>query len=107
MKIEFEKDYLRELYENGKTSDRKHRFQKQVINQYIKTVGILRQAPDTEFLYKFKSLHYERKEGNLKCIEAVYVNMQYRLEFSSRTEGKEPHVITICSLSELSNHYKK
>lgn len=107
MKIEFEKEYLRELFENGKTSDRKHRFQKQLINQYIKTVNILRQAPDTDFLYKFKSLHYERKEGNLKGIEAVYVNMQYRLEFSSRTEGKEPDVITICSLSELSNHYKK
>jgi len=107
MKIEFEKEYLRELFENGKTSDRKHRFQKQLINQYIKTVNILRQAPDTDFLYKFKSLHYERKEGNLKGIEAVYVNMQYRLEFSSRKEGKEPDVITICSLSELSNHYKK
>lgn len=107
MEIEYEKEYLRELFENGKTSDRKHRFQKQVINQYIKTVNILRKAPDTEFLYKLKSLHYERKEGNLKGIEAVYVNMQYRLEFSSRTEGKEPDVITICSLSELSNHYKK
>jgi toxin HigB-1 len=107
MKIEFEKEYLRELYENGKTSDRKHRFQKQVIYQYIKTVDMLRLAPDTEFLYKFKSLHYERKKGNLKGVEAVYVNMQYRLEFSSRTEGQEPDVITICSLSELSNHYKK
>ena len=107
MKIEFEKEYLRELYENGKTSNRKHRFQKQVINQYIKTVDILRQAPDTEFLYKFKGLNYERKEGNLKGVEAVYVNLQYRLEFSSRRECKEPDVITICSLSDLSNHYKK
>ncbi|MDR2804935.1 MAG: HigA family addiction module antidote protein [Dysgonamonadaceae bacterium] len=27
MKIEFEKDYLRELYETGKTTDKKHRYQ--------------------------------------------------------------------------------
>jgi len=37
----------------------------------------------------------------------VYVNMQYRLEFRSRVEGSEPDVITICSLLDLSNHYKK
>lgn len=68
MKIEFEKEYLRELYEEGKD---------------------------------------EKKEGNLQDIEAVYVNMQYRLEFRSRLEGIEPDVITIISLLELSNHYKK
>jgi proteic killer suppression protein len=34
MKIEFEKRYLRELYETGKTADKKYRFQLQVINGY-------------------------------------------------------------------------
>jgi proteic killer suppression protein len=57
--------------------------------------------------YQYKSLHYEKKEGNLQDIEAVYVNMQCRLEFRSRLEGTEPDVITIISLLELSNHYKK
>jgi toxin HigB-1 len=57
--------------------------------------------------YQYKSLHYEKKEGNLQGIEAVYVNMQYRLEFRSRLESIEPDVITIISLLELSNHYKK
>ena len=57
--------------------------------------------------YQYKSLHYEKKEGNLQDIEAVYVNMQYRLEFRSLLEGTEPDVITIISLLELSNHYKK
>jgi len=107
MEIEFEQEYLRELYEDGKTSDRKHRFQPQVIKQYIKTVNILRSAPDIECLYRFNSLHYEKKKGNLKDIEAVYVNQQYRLEFSSRAEGVEPNITIMCSLSELSNHYQK
>lgn len=107
MEIDFEQEYLRELYEDGKASDKKHRFQPQVIRQYVKTVDILRSAPDIEFLYRLNSLHYEKKKGNLKDIEAVYVNKQYRLEFSSRIVGEEPNIITICSLSELSNHYKK
>jgi proteic killer suppression protein len=70
-------------------------------------VDILKREPDIASLYQYKSLHYEKKEGNLQDIEAVYVNMQYRLEFRSRLEGTEPDVITIISLLELSNHYKK
>ena len=107
MKIEFEQEYLRELYEEGKASGRKHRFQPQVIKQYIKTVDILRREPDPESLYQYKSLHYEKKEGDLHGIEAVYVNMQYRLEFRSRSEGTGTDVITICSLLYWSKHYKK
>jgi proteic killer suppression protein len=98
---------LRELYEEGKTSNKKHRFQPQIIKQYIKTVDVLKNSPDTEFLYKLKSLHYEKKEGDLQGIEAVYVNNQYRLEFNSRKEGENPNIVIICSLLELSNHYKK
>jgi proteic killer suppression protein len=70
-------------------------------------VDILKREPDIASLYQYKSLHYEKKEGNLQDIEAVYVNIQYRLEFRSRLEGTEPDVITIISLLELSNHYKK
>ena len=32
MNVEFEKEYLAELYEKGKTNDKKHRFQPQIIN---------------------------------------------------------------------------
>ena len=70
-------------------------------------MDILKREPDIASLYQYKSLHYEKKEGNLQNIEAVYVNMQYRLEFRSRLESTEPDVITIISLLELSNHYKK
>ena len=31
MYIEFDKDYLRELYTDGKTSDKKHRYQPEVV----------------------------------------------------------------------------
>ena len=75
--------------------------------QYKKTIETLIGAINTESLYNLKGLHYEKKEGNLKGIEAVYVNKQYRLEFISRKEGEGTNKITICSLIELSIHYKK
>lgn len=36
MNVEFEKEYLAELYEIGKTTDIKHRFQPNVVNGYLK-----------------------------------------------------------------------
>jgi len=107
MLIEFEKEYLEQLFTKGKADKKKYRFQPQIIKQYIKTVNILRSAKNTEILYQLKNLHYEKKSGNLSDIEAVWVNKQYRLEFKTRTIGKESAIITICSLTNLSNHYKK
>ena len=41
MNVEFEKEYLAELYEKGKTDDKKHRFQPQIVNGYLKCVKAL------------------------------------------------------------------
>ena len=38
MVIEFEKEYLSELYYEGKCNDKKHRFQPQVIRNYVKRI---------------------------------------------------------------------
>ena len=43
MKIEFEHEYLRELYGKAQGIGQKYRFQPQVIKQYIKTVDILKE----------------------------------------------------------------
>ena len=34
MIIKYDKEYLEELYENGKCKDKKHRFQPQVVKKY-------------------------------------------------------------------------
>lgn len=60
-----------------------------------------------EDLFGINGLNYEKLTGNKKGIESVRVNNQYRIEFRSRTEGEQPNMITICSIIELSNHYKK
>jgi len=106
MKIEFEQEYLRQLYEEGKASGKKHPFQPQIIKQYKKTVDKLKAALTIEELFPIASLNYEKLVGNKKGLEAVKVNDQYRIEFKSRIEGEEPDLITICSITELSNHYK-
>lgn len=106
MEINFEKDYLRELYENGKARSKKHRFQPRVIKKYIQTIDKLRVTKNTEDLYPIRSLNYERLIGDKKGLESVRVDGKYRIEFITTLEGEEPDSITICSIIELSNHYK-
>jgi proteic killer suppression protein len=54
-------------------------------------------------LFRFKALHYEKLIGDKAGLESVRVNDQYRIEFKTSEEGE----ITICNITELSNHYKK
>ncbi len=102
MQIKFTQDYLRELYEDGKAKNKKYRFQKDIIERYKNTIDKLRAAESTEDLYQLKSLNYEKLTGNKKGLESVRVNDKYRIEFISETDG----FVTICSITELSNHYK-
>lgn len=107
MIIQFEQEYLRELYEEGKTSNKKYRFQPQVIKNYKKTIDKLRAAGRIEDLFQLASLNYERLKGDKKELESVRVDGKYRIEFRSRTEGDEPdEVVTICSIEKLTNHYQ-
>lgn len=105
MEVIFDKDYLSELYHEGKCSDKKHRFQPQIIRGYIKAINALKGARIIEDLYRVKSLHYEMLVGDKKGIESVKVNNQYRIEFTSKKIVEET-IITICNILELSNHYK-
>ena len=57
MYIEFDKDYLRELFEQGRTSDKKHRYQPEVIRGYYKCVMFLKRAENVEQLYTRKVFH--------------------------------------------------
>ena len=104
MKIEFEHEYLQELYEDGKATNKKFRFQPQIIHKYKNTIDRLRAARRIEDLFLFKSLNYEKLSNS--GIESVRVDGKYRIEFRSRMEGQEPETITICSITKLSNHYK-
>ena len=105
MEIVFEKDYLRELYYDGKTNDKQHRYQPQIVKKYVNVVNILDAVTKVEDLVRYNSLHYEKLHGDKEGFESVRVNDQYRIEFRS-SENVEKS-ITICNITELSNHYKK
>jgi proteic killer suppression protein len=105
MDIKFEREYLRELYEVGKATDKKHRFQPQTVSKYQKVVAILKAVSRVEDLYRYNGLRYEALHGDKEGLEPIRVNDQYRIEFKT-TQVVSETVITICNIIELSNHYK-
>ena len=105
MEIKFEKEYLSELYYEGKCREKKYRFQPQVIKNYKKCIDLLESVPKVESLYKYNALSYEKLKGDKKDIESVRINDQYRIEFTTNVIESET-VITVCNILELSNHYK-
>ena len=82
MEINFDKDYLRQLYEEGKTTDKKHRFQPNIVARYQLRIKVLEQARSVEELYVIHSLHYEVLKGDKAGISSIRVNDQYRIEFT-------------------------
>jgi len=105
MEIVFKEDYLQEMYQTGKTADKKHRFQPAIIRKYIRVVDIMIDQPDVLALIKYNGLHYEILKGDKAGLSSVRVNDRYRIEFEEKTVG-EQSVATICNIVELSNHYK-
>jgi|SRR5690554_6370234 proteic killer suppression protein len=108
MVIEFEKEYLRELYEEGKATSRKYRFQPDVISRYKKAIDKFKQLDKVEELFLFHGFNYKKLTNS--DIESVRITDKYRLEFRTSIEATEEDEtiveITICSIIELSNHYK-
>jgi proteic killer suppression protein len=105
MVIKFEKEYLSELYETGRTTDKKYRFQPDVAKRYQARIDTLEGAANVKDLFAINSLHYEVLKGDKKDISSIRVNNKYRIEFKT-TQVVSETVVTICNILELSNHYK-
>ena len=104
MEIVFNEEYLKVMYETGKT-DKKHRYQPQIVRKYIDIVNLMRQMRNTAGLLQYNSLNYEKLRGDKAGLSSVRVNNQYRLEFEEWVKDGED-IATICNITELSNHYK-
>lgn len=104
MVIVFEQAYLRELFETGRTSDKKHRYQPDIVKRYQKRVEMLIAAPSPESLYQFNSLNFEPLTGDKARRYSIRVNNKYRIEFTLDNDSDAP-MLTICNIVELSNHY--
>ena len=105
MNIEFQNKGLEDLYFFGSTEEKTYnKLSKNIIKRYIKVVNYLKAANRIEDIYLIKSLHYEKKKGNLKGIDAVWINDQYRLLFES--SANEQNIIVNALLLEISKHYE-
>lgn len=104
MTVTFEYEYLKELFEVGRCSDKKHRYQPQIVKKYQQRVEQLRAAPRPETLYQFNALHFEALEGDKAGLFSIRVNDQYRIEFTIDPSLENP-LLVICNIVELSNHY--
>ena len=104
MEIVFNEKYLQEMYRTGQT-DKKHRYQPQIVRKYIRVIDVMVNTPDVQGLLRYHALNYERLKGDKAGLSSVRVNDQYRIEFEERMKEGET-VATICNIIELSNHYK-
>jgi proteic killer suppression protein len=105
MIVTFEKDYLKELYENGQARDKKHRFQPQIVKKYTRVVDLMMEQSNVLDLARYGGLHYEHLHGDKEGLSSVKVNDQYRIEFREILEG-ERTIAEVVNITELSNHYK-
>ena len=82
MIVTFEEKYLQELYETGKTADKRHRFQPEIVRKYQYCIRYLLGASCIEALYPVSRLNYEELKGDKSGISSIRVNKKYRIEFT-------------------------
>ncbi|MDE7402692.1 MAG: type II toxin-antitoxin system RelE/ParE family toxin [Muribaculaceae bacterium] len=104
MIVEFEKEYLRDLYIKGECNDKKHRYRPDVIKRYKRDIDYLKWSSRKEDLFRINSLNFESLKGKDAGKFSIRVNDQYRIIFTLAETADEP-ILTICNIIELSNHY--
>lgn len=102
MIIEYEKEYLEELYLNGKCRNKKYRFSQPIIAKYQKRIDTLTAVICKEDLFVFNSLNFEALDNGYYSIRIDY---HYRLLFRLEENDKDK-VLTICRITDITNHYK-
>ena len=79
MIVTFEKIYLKELYETGRTSDKKHRYQPEIVKRYRRCIELMKNTGTIAALAKYNSLNYEKLKGDKQGISSIRVNDKYRI----------------------------
>lgn len=103
MKVIFRDIALSELYETGKTKDRKYKQlckNKKLINGYLRAVGIMYDVDSTEDQKHLSFLHYEKlkyQHDEPKSSIRLVNGMVERLLFVETDDGIEVELIEIDS----------
>lgn len=102
MVVEYEKDYLRELYEEGRCRDKKYRFQPAVVDKYQRRIDTLLAATCKEDLFVFRSLNFEALDNGYF---SIHIDYHYRLIFQL-TELDGESRVSVCLISDITNHFQ-
>lgn len=101
MKVKFKEIALKELYETGKTKDRKFKQivkKKKLIAGYQRAVSIMYSVESTSVLRLFSFLHYEKlkfQDNAPKSSLRLVNGMVERLIFTETEDGIEVELIEI------------
>jgi proteic killer suppression protein len=66
-----------------------------VINSCRQKLVVLRAAPDERTLRNWKSLHYEKLEGDKAGKRSIRLNRQWRMVFVLDTDASPPKIIVL------------
>lgn len=100
MKITFKDGALSELYETGKTKDRKYKQlckNKKLVDGYIRAVSIMYRTEMTRELHEYSFLHYERLAHDPRSSIRIMNGKVERLLFTETEDGVEVELIEIDS----------
>ena len=78
MIVNFNEDYLRDLYRSGK-SDKKHRFQPQIVRKYIRVIDLMISEDNVQGLWK--SNNFSIDNHNYSCLAKVSFTKFVNVEF--------------------------
>lgn len=101
MVIKFNNDYLEGLAK-GESIKGKPKYDKYVVQKFLKVLKILQRTPNTHGLRVFHSLNFEALKGNMKGYYSVRVDHTYRLILTIEND-----LITISEIiivEELTKH---
>lgn len=105
MIVKFDKAYLQELYIKGRTTDKKHHFQPNIVKKYTRIIDLMLELQNVMELLRYKGLRYEHLKGNKTGLSSVRVNNQYRIEFREIIQDQKT-IAEVVNITELSNHYQ-
>lgn len=100
MKITFKDEALSELYETGKTKDRKYKQlckNKKLVDGYIRAVSIMYRTETTRELREYSFLHYEKLVHDPRSSIRIVNGKVERLLFTETEDGVEVELIEIDS----------
>ncbi len=102
MILKFNNQYLQDLYEN-KPVIGKPKYDNSVIKRFKNIIERLKYLENSQKLYDFKGLHFEKLSGDMAGYYSCRVNIKYRLILSIEVDAVLVKEIMV--VEDLNNHY--